>query len=362
MVIGPVCTTTPQAAQTAGPGVTGHRLDSSPIALDLHTSVTAAGPWGTNTRRLIVRHIVGSGLELGPGHVPFPAQPGTTVRVVDRWRPEENHELFPELADAEFTVPDVVADLNTDRLSPVADASQDFVICSHVLEHLAEPIGLLDDIHRVLRPGGVLLLFLPDRHRTFDRHRDPTPLEHLVAEHQAGVTEVDDDHVVEYLAKAEGALPDTETVESLLAAPPDERRAKLDLERRRSIHVHCWDDEEFFPVLLYGVEHLGWRWEFVDGILTEDELEAGIEFGFLLRVSLVETDPGVLRDRLDHDWRLWRDIRMGQLTGQEIIRQRALTAEAELKGARERLERIDASPPMQLYHLARRVTRPRGTS
>src|SRR6202050_913200 len=162
-------------------------------------ATTATGPWGTTSRRLLARQIVGSGLELGPGHVPFPGGPGVSVRIVDRWNPKENHDLFPELEHADFVMPDVVADLNTDRLQPVSDASQDFVICSHVLEHLAEPIGLVADIHRVPRPGGVAMIFLPDRRRAFDRFRDGTPLAHLVAEYEAGVTEVDDAHLIDYL-------------------------------------------------------------------------------------------------------------------------------------------------------------------
>jgi len=255
-------------------------------------------------RRLLLRHIVGAGVEIGPGHVPFPLGPGTSVRYVDRWQPEENRELFPELANVEFPRPDIVADLNTDRLSALPDASQDFVIASHVLEHVAEPIGLLADIHRVLRPGGATLILLPDRRRTFDRHRAPTPLAHLVAEHDAGVTEIDDDHVIEFLENT--GLP--------YGSTPEERRASIDLHLGRSIHVHCWTDEEFFPVLLYSVEQLDQAWEFVDGVVSDDEGPSGLEFGFVLRRGEAAVASAVRRDRLDHGWHLWRDARLGLLT------------------------------------------------
>ena len=179
--------------------------------------VTGSDVWATTSRRLLTRHIVGSGLELGPGHAPFPAGPGTSVRIVDRCQPEENRVLFAELEDAEFARPDIVADLNTDRLEAVADASQDFVICSHVLEHLAEPIGLLGDMHRVLRPGGVVLILLPDRHRTFDRYRTGTPLAHLVAEYESGVSEVDDEHILDFLTNA---VPPSESSPPPAPKPP----------------------------------------------------------------------------------------------------------------------------------------------
>ena len=121
---------------------------------------------------LLARYLVGDGVELGPGHSPFPIPySGTNVRYVDRWVPDTNRELFPELGDATFPMPDIIADLDTDRLSALDDESQDFVIASHVLEHLANPLAMLGEIHRALRSGGVALVLLPDRRRTFDPQR-----------------------------------------------------------------------------------------------------------------------------------------------------------------------------------------------
>jgi SAM-dependent methyltransferase len=262
-------------------------------------------------RQLLSRHLFGSGLELGPGHVAFPlTQPGTEVRYVDRWDPDENRRLFPELTGTGFVAPDVVADLNTDRLRAFPDGSQDFVICSHVLEHLAEPIGLLADLHRILRPGGLLLILLPDRHRTFDRHREGTPLEHLVAEFESGVTEVDDEHVLDFAEKT--GTP--------LGVSASDRCANIELHLRRSLHVHCWDDEEFFSVLLYTVERLSQRWEFVDGTLSEDEGPLGMEFGFVVRRCDANLACPELHKRLAHSWYAWREDRLSILREMRDLR------------------------------------------
>jgi SAM-dependent methyltransferase len=54
---------------------------------------------------------------------------------------------------------DVVADVS--RGLPFADASVDLVFAVHVMEHLTNFLPLLDECHRVLRPGGVLHVLAP---------------------------------------------------------------------------------------------------------------------------------------------------------------------------------------------------------
>jgi SAM-dependent methyltransferase len=151
--------------------------------------------------RGLARYVAGNGVELGPGHAPFPLPfPATTVRYVDRWKPDENRQLFPELGDeATFPMPDIVADLNIDRLSMLPDESQDFVIASHLLEHLVDPLAHLAEIYRVLRPGGTVIIMLPDRRLTFDRDRAATTLDHLIDDHATGSRIVDDNYLEEFL-------------------------------------------------------------------------------------------------------------------------------------------------------------------
>ena len=86
----------------------------------------------------------------------------------------------------------------------------------------------------------------------------PTTLEHLVAEHEARVTVVDDAHVAEFLAL-------TGPEAAYLEQPEGTDRSELfELHRRRSIHVHCWTEDEFPEVLRYCVTKLAHNWELIE--------------------------------------------------------------------------------------------------
>jgi SAM-dependent methyltransferase len=240
-------------------------------------------------------HLSGEGVELGPGHSPFPLPfPGVTARYVDRWEPESNRALFPELGGAEFPKPDIVANLDTERLSALGSASQDFVIASHVLEHMANPLAQIEEIWRVLRPGGVALVLLPDRRRTFDRGRAPTPLEHLIAEYESGVDVVDDAHLEDFL-RGVGEWDDT--------LPDDERAASFASHRDRSIHVHCWNEDEFVDVLVYSITGVDLRWELVDAAFVDD-VDDSIEFGYVLQKPATPVDRAVCAERFRAVWKV----------------------------------------------------------
>ena len=56
----------------------------------------------------------------------------------------------------------------------------DYAAASHVMEHVPNPIGWLNEILAVLNPGGRLALFLPDRRRNVDIFRNLTSFGELV--------------------------------------------------------------------------------------------------------------------------------------------------------------------------------------
>lgn len=102
-------------------------------------------------------------------------------------------------------------------LGDVPDDSYDALLASHVLEHLANPLGALAEWARVVRPGGHLLLIVPHRDGTFDHRRPVTSLEHMQADaaHSTGeddLTHLDEMIALHDLARDPGA-PDRATFE-----------------------------------------------------------------------------------------------------------------------------------------------------
>lgn len=72
----------------------------------------------------------------------------------------------PDAVVALERYPDVRAYLSSDpRGLPYEDGSFDAVLSCGVLEHVGDPDASLDELHRVLRPGGTLYVYkLPNRH------------------------------------------------------------------------------------------------------------------------------------------------------------------------------------------------------
>jgi SAM-dependent methyltransferase len=209
------------------------------------------------------------------------------------------------------------------------DASQDFVIASHVFEHLANPLAMLVESHRVLKPGGVLLLLLPDRRMTSDVSRPPTTLEHLVAEYHADVREVDDAHLLEYVR----------LVQRYDGEDPDKDAELLATARMRSVHVHCWTEDSWFPVVEYAVDELGCSFDLVELVLAGD-IPGSKEFGYVLRRTPEPASPAEDLARLvgTRDLMMQTRFAQGELATRKAVQER----DRQISQLKARLEEREA--------------------
>jgi SAM-dependent methyltransferase len=250
-------------------------------------------------RCALARHLLGDGIEIGPCRKPMPISTGANVRYLDRWPAPRSQELHPELDGFLLVGPDLPVDVDADGLPPLSDASVDFVIASHVLEHLANPIGLLDEMHRVLREGGVILIVLPDRTRPVDAGRPPTALADVIGDYRRQARRVDESHLLDFPT---GADPSA----MFLERPSEAERERLFAwHRDRSVQVHCWSQFEFWPVVGFGIEALGHQWEHVDGFATDNPASDGLEFGFVARKGFPRRTTEVRLHRWYADVAAW---------------------------------------------------------
>jgi SAM-dependent methyltransferase len=85
------------------------------------------------------------------------------------------------------------------NLHGIDDHGYDFVLSSHSLEHTANPVKALKEWIRVVKPGGPVIVVLPDYRHTFDHRRSPTPIEHMVEDCELRRDEKDLTHLDEIL-------------------------------------------------------------------------------------------------------------------------------------------------------------------
>jgi SAM-dependent methyltransferase len=184
------------------------------------------------------RYLQGDGIEIGALHRPLRLPAAARVRYVDIM---SRDELLATHSSAVYGDPRWV--VNTDviddgeRLESFADQSVDFVIANHMLEHTEDTIAALQHLVRVLRPGGVLFLTLPDARHTFDALRPRTTVEHLLRDHREGPNASREEHYREWAV-----------VECLPEERIAERVAQFASQRTRN-HFHVWELAGFLDFL-----------------------------------------------------------------------------------------------------------------
>jgi SAM-dependent methyltransferase len=121
-------------------------------------------------------------------------------------------------------------------LSVLPDGSYDFILSSHNLEHFANPVKALKEWRRVTRPGGGMVLVLPNYANTFDHRRPPTAVRHMLDDFERDVQEDDMTHVAEILE-----LHDLSR-DPLAGTPEEFRQRSLDNFTHRCLHHHVFNE------------------------------------------------------------------------------------------------------------------------
>jgi predicted SAM-dependent methyltransferase len=210
----------------------------------------------TTRKDVALRYLRGAGIEIGALDYPLRLPRGARVRYVDcldelGLRQVHNTTLQE---GRPLVVPDVVDD--GARLESFSDKSLDFVVANHMLEHVEDPIAALHHQLRVLKPGGILYLTLPDARQTFDAPRDRTTPEHLLRDHREGPELSRQQHYEECALHIEG-----QRGESLQVRVREMEREEL------HPHFHVWEPVTFAAFL--GVLELPFSLELLQASVGE---------------------------------------------------------------------------------------------
>jgi len=163
---------------------------------------------------MIHRHLRkdGLGLEIGPSHRPLaPRSAGYDVRIMDYLSKADLVAKYSALGIDSTQIEDVDYVWSGQPYAELMGGTDkfDWIIASHVIEHMPDFIGFLQNCRSVLKVGGVLSLAVPDKRFTFDAERDCTTLAPIIDAHTRGDKHPSAGAVAEFLLLSvmkEGAI------------------------------------------------------------------------------------------------------------------------------------------------------------
>jgi SAM-dependent methyltransferase len=112
------------------------------------------------------------GLEIGPLTAPVVRKEEGNIFYLDHMSYEDLCKKYKdEPVDLDLIVPVDYVLLNNSLKESVRGQKFDYVVASHVIEHIPNIVEWLRDIASVLKPGGIVTLAIPDKRYTFDIER-----------------------------------------------------------------------------------------------------------------------------------------------------------------------------------------------
>jgi 2-polyprenyl-3-methyl-5-hydroxy-6-metoxy-1,4-benzoquinol methylase len=192
----------------------------------------------------------GSGLEIGALHEPADLPDSCHVTYADVISKSDAILKFPEIDHEKLVDVDHICNIDNDSLKIFKNNTFDFVIFSHVIEHLANPINAIESLFRITKIDGMVVIAAPDKRYTFDKDRELTPFSHLKEEYNQQVKEVSDEHYLDFL---HAVHPD------VMKAGTEAADKALKSVRERREHAHVWSTDSFKAFLLSSFQYLNIR-------------------------------------------------------------------------------------------------------
>jgi SAM-dependent methyltransferase len=174
--------------------------------------------------RLGNQYIYGKGIEIGACHLPLPTT--ASVLYVDMFSSDQLRSMHFGAAPIPIVEADII---DRGELTAISDASMDFIIANHVIEHSPNPIQMIKVHLSKLVAGGILYYAVPDKRFTFDRKRPLSTFSHIRRDFEEAPELWG--HYLEFVR-----LTETHPTEALL-----QREARRLMNDGYPIHFHVWD-------------------------------------------------------------------------------------------------------------------------
>jgi len=110
-------------------------------------------------QKLLPQYVSGDVIDLGCGLTPYRMYLPPEIKLY------HTLDLYPRIDELTYTG-------DVQNMPMIADCSYDTALCFEVLEHLPRPSAALQEIYRILRPKGTLILSVPHLSRLHDQPHD----------------------------------------------------------------------------------------------------------------------------------------------------------------------------------------------
>jgi SAM-dependent methyltransferase len=130
-------------------------------------------------------------------------------------------------------------------ISLVENDTYDFVFSSHSLEHIANPLKAIREWLRIVKPGGHIVIVVPEKSHCFDHKRSYSTFSTLLAQYEKNVGEDDLSTLPEILLHHDLSLdPPAGNIDQF-------RLRSLDNFNNRCLHHYVYNDDLLIEICNY---------------------------------------------------------------------------------------------------------------
>ncbi len=210
----------------------------------------------------------GLGLEIGPSHNPMaPKKSGFNVHILDHATAAELRVKYADHPVNLNNIEEVDFVWRGEPLSELIGQNHcyDWIVASHVIEHVTDLAGFLQQCEKLLTAGGVLSLVVPDKRYCFDYYRWPSStgdalqafteqrVRHspgTIFDHSANVSKMNEK--ITWTENDRGDIQPMHTLDEAAGA------WKLALQNEEYIDCHGWTfTPSSFRIILHDLQKLG---------------------------------------------------------------------------------------------------------